>query len=175
MGDTDGVKRTNIELPAEMWERLDQNSDSKKAQVVEALEIYFGEEQSGSRSAIERQIQRFQEQRARGQQMIQNGEDMVNEAEQGISRLKTRLEELNEADENYTDAIDEQLAFMEQQQESVFRGHPTVERIARDHGKTQSDVLTDMKARSSLNESYFTEGSPEQPETPSVGDYWGDE
>lgn len=171
----DQKKRMNLELPVEMWERLDQNDDTKKGQIVEALEIFFGEEQSGSRSAIERQIQRFQEQRARGQQMIQNGEDMVNEAEEGISRLKARLDELNAADEQYTDAIDEQLAFMEQQQESVFRGHPTVERIARDHGKTQSEVLTDMKDRSSLNESYFTEGSPEQPDTPSVDDYWGDE
>jgi len=168
-------KRMNLELPAEMWERLDQNEDTKKGQIVEALEIFFGEEQSGSRAAIERQIQRFQEQRARGQQMIQNGEDMVQEAEEGINRLKTRLDEIEAASENYTETLDEQLSFMDDEGEAVFEGHPTVERIARDHGKTQSQVIDDMRERSSLNESYFTEGAPEMENTPSVGDYWGDE
>jgi predicted nucleic acid-binding Zn-ribbon protein len=168
-------KRMNLELPTEMWERLDQNDETKKGQIVEALEIFFGEEQSGSRSAIERQIQRFQEQRARGQQMIQNGEDMVSEAEEGISRLKARLDELEAASEDYDATIDEQLAFMADEDESVFEGHPTIERIARDHGKTQSEVLNDLRSRSKLNESYFTEGPPEMSDTPSVDDYWGDE
>jgi len=175
MSDSNETKRTNVEIPVEMWERLDQNDDSKKDQMVEALEIFFGEQQSGSRSAIEHQIQRFQEQRARGQQMIQNGEDMVKEAEEGISRLKARLEDLEADDQAYADIIDEQLAYLEEQEQSIFEGHPTLERIANEHGKTQSEVLDDMQERSSLNDSFFTQGAPEQDDGPSVDDYWGGE
>jgi chromosome segregation ATPase len=173
MSDSNETKRTNVDLPLELWERLDQNDASKKDQVVEALEIFFGEEQSGSRTAIERQIQRFQEQRARGQQMIQNGENMVEEAEEGISRLKSRLDEIETADKEYTETLDDQLAHMKAEQQSIFEGHPTLERIAREHGKTQTEVLDDMKERSSLNNDYFTEGRPED-DSLSIGE-WGDD
>lgn len=154
-------KRMNLELPIELWERLHQSSDTKKGQIVEALEIYYGDKQTGSRAAIERQIQRFEEQRARGKQLVRDGEDMIEEAEEGISRLKSRLDELESSDQKYSDALDEQLEYMRNDGAVIFEGHPSLERIANDHGKTQSEVLDDLRNRSDLDESYFTQGSPD--------------
>lgn len=158
-------KRMNLELPVVLWERLDQSSETKKGQIVEALEIYYGDKQGGSRAAIERQIQRFQEQRARGEQLKRDGNDMIEEAEEGISRLKSRLDELEASDQQYSDALDEQLDYMIEENEPIFEGHASLERISNNHGKTQSEVLTDLRERSDLDDSFFSEGSADSEES----------
>lgn len=153
---TDGCTRTNVDLPDELWERLDSSNDSKKEQIVEALEIYFGEEQTGNRAAIERQIQRYQQQKARGQQMIQNGRDMVEEAEEGISRLNERLDQIEHEDETYEESLEE---LIEQLRENpsihATEDYKSVKRIAKEHGKPASVVVDDLEARSDLDESRF--------------------
>ena len=167
----DSVSRINLNVPAELKERLKQGDDSQTEQVVEALEIYFGEEQTGNRAAIERQIQRYEEQKARGRRMVQDGEDMVKEAEAGISRLKARLESLEASKASYEDDMDELLAEMDENRTTVWETHPSVERIAREHGKPSSDVLEDLKDRSDLHESFFSQGAPEVDDEIDTSDY----
>jgi chromosome segregation ATPase len=157
----DNVSRINLNVPAELKERLKQGDDSQTNQVVEALEIYFGEEQTGNRAAIERQIQRYEEQKARGRRMVQDGEDMVKEAEAGISRLKSRLETLEASTASYVEDMDELLDEMNENRTTVWETHPSVERIAREHGEPADDVLKDLKERSDLHESFFSMGAPE--------------
>ena len=157
----DNVSRINLNVPAELKERLKQGDDSQTNQVVEALEIYFGEEQTGNRAAIERQIQRYEEQKARGRRMVQDGEDMVKEAEAGISRLKSRLETLEASTASYVEDMDELLDEMNENRTTVWETHPSVERIAREHGEPAGDVLEDLKERSDLHESFFSQGAPE--------------
>lgn len=157
----DNVSRINLNVPAELKERLKQGDDSQTNQVVEALEIYFGEEQTGNRAAIERQIQRYEEQKARGRRMVQDGEDMVKEAEAGISRLKSRLETLEASTASYVEDMDELLDEMNENRTTVWETHPSVERIAREHGEPADDVLEDLKERSDLHESFFSMGAPE--------------
>lgn len=160
------TERINLDVPADLKERLKQSDDTQTEQVVEALEIYFGEEQSGNRAAIERQIQRFEEQRARGERMKQDGQDMVKEAESGIRRLEQRLEELEQSKLTYGDDLDELLGEMEHQEMAVFDGHPSIDRIARAHDKDTTTVLDDLRARSDLHESFFTRGPPDVDDGP---------
>lgn len=153
---SDGNERLNVVLPAELKERLKSGDDSMKSQIVEALEIYFGQGETSSRAAIERQIQRYEEKRARGRQMIQDGEDMVSEAEDALEALQIRLEKLERQDETYEEALDEQIEDMQDDGSfSVWEDHPTVERISRDHGKTPSTVIDDLKDRSDIDPSRF--------------------
>jgi len=160
------TERINLDVPADLKERLRQSDDTQTEQVIEALEIYFGDEQSGNRAAIERQIQRYEEQKARGKRMKQDGEDMIREAESGIRRLKKRLEELEQSKLTYGDDLDELLGEMERQEMAVWDDHPSVERIARAHDKDTSAVLDDLRARSDLDESFFTEGPPDVDDGP---------
>lgn len=152
---TDGCTRTNVDLPDVLWERLDSATDSKKEQIVEALEIYFGEEQTGNRAAIERQIQRYQQQKARGQQTLQDARDMVEEAEEGISGLNQRLEQIDQDEETYGESLDELLEDMQVDGYSVWEEHAQVQRIATEQGKPTSTVLDDLRARSDLDHSRF--------------------
>ena len=163
---SDEKKRLDAHIPADLKERLKQSDDTQTEQVIEALEIYFGDEQSGNRAAIERQIQRYEEQKARGKRMKQDGEDMIREAESGIRRLKSRLEDLEQSKLGYADELDELLGEMERQQMAVFHGHPSIDRIARAHDKDASAVLDDLRARSDLHESFFTEGPPDVDDGP---------
>lgn len=160
-GDDQERERLDMLVPKETKERLRQSDSSMTDTVLEALEIYFGEEQTGNRSAIERQIQRYQEQKARGQQMIQNGEDMVQEAEEGISRLRSRLDQLEERQGDYDETLETQLEEMREEGISLFPGHVTLQRIAQEFDKDQGQVIQDLKKRSDLNDTYFTEGPPE--------------
>lgn len=162
---SDETVRLDAHIPADLKERLKQGDDTQTEQVIEALEIYFGDEQSGNRAAIERQIQRYEEQKARGKRMKQDGEDMIREAESGIRRLKTRLDELEQSKLNYGDDLDELLDEMEREEMSVFVGHPSIDRIARAHDKNTSAVLDDLRTRSDLDESFFTEGPPDVEDT----------
>ena len=165
---TDGnVDRINLNVPTDLKERLKQSDESQTKQVVEALEIYFGESQTGNRAAIERQIQRYQQQKARGQQMIQNGRDMVEEAEEGISRLNDRLEQLQHDNETYQESLTEVLDEMRDgKTHSVWEDHATVQRISRQHDKTPNTVIDDLKARSEFDESRFEQqlGKPDDDE-----------
>lgn len=160
---SESEERLNVILPAELKERLRSGDDSMKSQIVEALEIYFGQGETSSRAAIERQIQRYEEKRARGRQMIQDGEDMVSEAEDALEALHQRLDEMERKDETYEQALDEQIEDMCEGSYSIWEAHPTVERISRDHGKPASVVIDDLKARSDLNDSRFEEqlGQPD--------------
>lgn len=158
--------RINLNVPADLKERLKQGNDSQTEQIVEALEIYFGEEQSGNRAAIERQIQRYEEQKARGKQMKQDGEDMIKEAESGIRRLKARLDSLEQSEQSYEEDLGELLQEMEEQPMAVWADHPSATRIAREHDKSPSTVIDDLKERSDLNETFFGEGAPEVDDTP---------
>lgn len=164
----ESVERINLNVPADLKERLKQGNDSQTEQVIEALEIYFGESQSGNRAAIERQIQRYEEQKARGKRMKQDGEDMVQEAESGIRRLKARLESLEQSKLTYGDDLDELIEEMERQEMAVWDEHPSIDRIARTHDKDASAVLGDLQERSDLHESYYTQGAPD---TADDGDY----
>jgi len=98
--------------------------------------------------------------------MKQDGEDMIREAESGIRRLKKRLEELEQSKLTYGDDLDELLGEMERQEMAVWDDHPSVERIARAHDKDTSAVLDDLRARSDLDESFFTEGPPDVDDGP---------
>ena len=162
----ENTARINLNVPTDLKERLKQGNDSQTEQVVEALEIYFGEEQSGNRAAIERQIQRDEGQKARGKQMIHDGEDMVQEAEEGIRRLNSRLDSLEQSASNYEDDLDELLAEMEANEMAVWDDHPSAVRIAREHDKNTDTVMDDLKERADLNETFFGEGAPEVDETP---------
>lgn len=162
----ENTARINLNVPADLKERLKQGNDSQTEQVVEALEIYFGEQQSGSRAAIERQIQRYEEQKARGKQMKQDGEDMIREAEAGIRRLNARLDSLQQSEATYDDDLDELLQEMEANEMAVWADHPSTVRIAREHDKSTSTVMDDLKERSDLNETFFGEGAPEVDNTP---------
>ena len=163
---SDDVERLDAHIPADLKERLKQSDDTQTEQVIEALEIYFGDEQSGNRAAIERQIQRYEEQKARGKRMKQDGEDMIREAESGIRRLKKRLEELEQSKLTYGDDLDELLDEMDRQEMAVFDGHPSIDRIARAHDKDTATVLDDLRRRSDLHESFFTEGPPDVDDGP---------
>jgi chromosome segregation ATPase len=163
---SDDVERLDAHIPTELKERLRQSDSTQKEQVVEALEIYFGEEQSGNRAAIERQIQRYEQQKARGKRMKQDGEDMISEAESGIRRLKERLESLEQSKLTYGDDLDELLGEMERQEMAVFDDHPSITRIARAHDKRTATVLDDLRDRSDLHESFFSEGAPEVDDAP---------
>ena len=166
VGVTDDVERLDAHIPADLKERLKQSDDTQTEQVIEALEIYFGDEQSGNRAAIERQIQRYEEQKARGKRMKQDGEDMIREAESGIRRLKKRLEELEQSKLTYGDDLDELLDEMDRQEMAVFEGHPSIDRIARAHDKDAATVLDELRRRSDLHESFFTEGAPDVDDGP---------
>jgi len=166
-------ERLHCHIPPELKERMDSSDESLKEQVVEALEIYFGEDQTGSRAAVERQIQRYQEQKARGRQMIQDGESMVDEAEAGIERLKSRLEQMEASDRSYEEDLDSLLEHMQEQTMAVFADHESVKRIARDHTKSVSTVLDDLQSRSELNGSFFTEGPVESPDDSGLEYDWG--
>jgi chromosome segregation ATPase len=163
---SDDVERLDAHIPSELKERLRQSDSTQKEQVVEALEIYFGEEQSGNRAAIERQIQRYEQQRARGKRMKQDGEDMIREAESGIRRLKERLEELEQSKLTYGDDLDELLGEMDKQEMAVWEEHPSIDRIARAHDKDRRAVVDDLRSRSDLHESFFTEGPPDVDDGP---------
>lgn len=160
------VERLDAHIPSELKERLRQGDATQKEQVVEALEIYFGEDQSGNRAAIERQIQRYEEQKARGEQMKQDGEDMIREAESGIRRLKARLDSLEQSEASYEDDLDELLEEMEANEMAVWSDHPSAVRIAREHDTTTDTVMADLEERADLNETFFGEGAPEIDETP---------
>jgi len=166
-------ERLHCHIPTELKERMDSSDEAITQQVVEALEIYFGEEQTGNRAAVERQIQRYQEQKARGRQMVQDGESMARDAEAGISRLKQRLEQMEASDRSYTDDLDSLLAHMKDEEMAVFADHESVKRIAREHNKTTSTVLDDLQSRSELNGSYFTEGKVESPDDSGLNYDWG--
>jgi len=162
---TDGKERLHCHIPTELKERMDSTDEAITKQVVEALEIYYGEDQTGNRAAVERQIQRYQEQKARAQQMIQDGEDLLKEAEQGISRLEDRLTQLEQHTRSYDDDLDELLSDMEDRQRSVQADSVSVQRIAREHGRSSKAVLDDLQSRNDLDESYFTPGSPDVEDT----------
>ena len=163
---SDGTERLDAHIPAELKERLRQGDSTQTEQVVEALEIYFGEQQSGSRAAIERQIQRYEEQKARGKQMKQDGEDMIQEAEAGIRRLNARLDSIQQSEATYGDDLDELLQEMEANEMAVWADHPSTVRIAREHDKATDTVMDDLEERSDLNETFFGEGAPEVDDTP---------
>jgi broad specificity phosphatase PhoE len=156
-----GEERIDAYVPAELKERLRHSDGTQKEQIVEALEIYFGDRESGNKAAIERQIQRYQEQRARAKQEIQRGEQRLEEAEEGIRRLEARLEMLEASATSYEDDLDELLTEMEAEEHSVWEDHPSVVRISNDHGEPPDDVLDDLRERSDLNETFFTMGRPD--------------
>jgi chromosome segregation ATPase len=162
----ENTERINLNIPADLKERLKQGDDSQTEQLVEALEIYFAEGQSGNRAVIERQIQRYEEKRARGKRMKQDAQDMIEEAESAIRRLNKRLEELEQSKLTYADDLDELLGEMEAQEMAVWHDHPSVNRIARAHDKDTSTVLDDLRDRSDLHKSYFTEGPPDVDDGP---------
>lgn len=161
---SDGNERLHVHLPTELKERLKTGDGSMKSQIVEALEIYFGQGETSSRAAIERQIQRYEEKRARGRQMIQDGENIVSEAEDALEALNRRLTELERQDETYHEAVDELIEDMRDGSGySVWEDHPTIERISRDHGKRPSTVINDLKSRCDLDASRFEQqlGQPD--------------
>lgn len=160
----DGEARLHAQIPDALKEKLRQADGTMTENLVEALEIYFGEAQSDSRAAIKRQINRLEEQRARGQQLIQDGTDMVEEAEEGIQRLEKRLEELDGQTTSYDSALDDLLVEMTEEEFTVQPDHGRVKRIAKRFNKTRDEVFSDLKDRSDLHESYFTPGAPEAPE-----------
>lgn len=162
---TDNGARLHAEIPDALKEKLRQADGTMTENLVEALEIYFGEAQADSRAAIKRQINRLEEQRARGQQLIQDGEDMVQEAEEGLQRLEKRLEELDGQTTSYDSALDDLLVDMTEEDMSVQPDHGRVKRLAKRFNKSRDEVFTDLKERSDLHESYFTPGAPEEPET----------
>jgi len=154
-------ERIDAYVPADLKERLRHSDGTQKEQIVEALEIYFGDRESGNKAAIERQIQRYEEQRARAKQEIQQGKQRLEEAEEGIRRLNARLESLEASTASYVEDMDELLDEMNENRTTVWETHPSVERIAREHGEPADDVLEDLKERSDLHESFFSQGAPE--------------
>lgn len=171
---SDGKERLHCHIPTELKERMNSSDEPITKQVVEALEIYYGEDQTGNRAAVERQIQRYQEQKARAQQMIQDGEDMLKEAEQGISRLEQRLTQLEQKTRSYDDDLDELLSDMRERQMSVQPDNVSVQRIAREHQRSAKGVIDDLQERADLDESYFTPGKPDVEDEDDVEyDNWG--
>jgi chromosome segregation ATPase len=149
------------EIPVALKEKLRQNDGTIKDQLVEALEIYFGESQADSRAAIKRQINRYEEQKAKGEQLIADGEDMVSEAESGIERLQQKLQTLDAELTSYDDALDDLLVEMGEQEMSVQPDHGRIKELAAQFNKPTDTVHSDLQARSDLNESFFTAGAPE--------------
>lgn len=159
---TDDTERLVAEVPPPLKERFRQMDGSITENVVEAMEIYAGEGQSDSKAAIERQISRFREQKRKGERMKNDAEEMIEEAEDGIDRLQAKLERLEASSASYEDDLDDLIQDLRENQRAVFEDHPSIERIAGEHGKTQQQVLDDLEERSDLNETYFTEGRPEE-------------
>lgn len=158
---SDETARLDAHIPVRLKEKLRQAEETQTDAVIEALEIYFGEGTAGSREAIERQIQRLTEQKAKAEQRKQTAEEQIREAEEGIARLRNRLDAMEHTAESYEDALDEQLAYMEENTTSVFVGHASAKRIARDHDRSEEEVVEDLRERSDLHPTYFTEGRPE--------------
>lgn len=154
---TDEETRLHAYIPEDQDRRLEQGEKSKKEQVVEALELYFGEGNS-NREAVKRQIARYKEHRARGQQLVQNGQEMVSEANERIAALEKKLESMEESVQAYDDAQDEILHKMQSERTSVFVDHAQIQEIAQNHDLTPQEVLADLKERSDLPPDYFTPG-----------------
>lgn len=154
---TDDEERLHAYIPAEYDRRLSQACESKKEQVVEALELYFGDAKT-SRQAIERQLSRMREKRAKGEQLVQTGEDMMHNAQENIDRLEEKLAQIEESVHSYDDALDEITAEMHNAQTSRFPEHAQIQEIAQTHDETPDDVISDLKERSDLPAQYFTPG-----------------
>ena len=92
--------------------------------------------------------------------------DATKKAESGIRRLKERLEELEQSKLTYGDDLDELLGEMDKQEMAVWEEHPSIDRIARAHDKDRRAVLDDLRSRSDLHESFFTEGPPDVDDGP---------
>lgn len=154
---SDDETRLHAHIPVDQDRRLEQGEKSKKEQVVEALELYFGEGDS-NREAVKRQIARYKEHRARGQQLVQNGKEMVSEANERIAALEQKLESMEESVQAYDDAQDEILHKMRSERTSVFPSHAQIEEIAQKHDLAPEEVIADLKERSDLSPDYFTPG-----------------
>ena len=157
----DDVERLHAHIPLDLKEKLKSGDGSQRDQVVEALEIYFGEENAGNREAINRQINRFKEQKARGEQLIQQGEEMKREAEAGIERLQSRLDSIEQTKLGYDQELKNLLVTIDEESMAVFEGHARVQSIANAHDKAPVKVLNDLREQSDLNDSYFEPGEVE--------------
>lgn len=172
---SDETARLDAHIPARLKEKLRQADQTQTDAVIEALEIYFGEGAADSRAAIERQIHRLREQKANAEQRRQTAEEQIEEAEASIDRLESRLSSMERTAESYEEALDDQLASMRESRTSVFSGHASVQNLAREYDTTEEQILNDLRKRSDLHESYFTEGPPKHADTTtemlsSVGD-----
>lgn len=156
-----GEERLHVHIPEEYSEKLDRADETKKDQILDALSLYFGDEEPESRAAIERNIQRFREQKAKGEQMIADGEAMVREADEAIENLESRLEDVETTDDDYAADLDDVIDQMRDGPMAVFLGHTSITRIANTHGKGEQAVIDDIRDRTDFDESFFGKGRPE--------------
>lgn len=155
-------ERLHAFIPQDQSRRLEQGDKSKKEQVVEALELYFGEGDS-NKEAVKRQIARYKEHRARGQQLVQNGREMVTEADERIAALEEKLATMEESVQKYADAQDDLLHKVQSERSSVFPEHAQIQEIAQTYDRTPTEVISDLKDRSDLPPEYFTPGPIDDP------------
>lgn len=151
-------ERLHAYIPPDLKEKLKNGDKSQREQVIEALEIYYGEDNAGNREAIKRQINRFREQKARGEQLIEQGKNMKREAEDGIQRLESRLDSIEQTKLGYEEELQNLLATMEDEQMAVFEDHARVQSISNAHDKAPQEVLADLRELSDLDPSYFEPG-----------------
>jgi len=149
------------EVPREYKTRLKRGDDTIKDQLLDALSMYFGEAEPESRAAIERNLQRFREQKAKGEQMVADGETMIHEADEAIENLESRLEDAETTDDDYAADLDDVIAQMRDAPMAVFPGHASITRIANTHGKSEQAVIDDIRERTDLDASHFGRGRPD--------------
>lgn len=170
---TDGKERVHCEIPADLKERLRQSEQSQTDTIVEALELYWGEEAMGTEASIRRQINRYREQKARGEQLVQSGEEMIKEANRGINNLQSRLDQLEASSREYDEALEEMLNWMEEHTRPIFVGMSRLDDLAAEFSRDPESIHEDLRDRSDLPEEYFSRGAIE--ETPTLKAAGGDD
>jgi len=145
MSDTD---RLVAEIPTSLKYLVDEDDRTNKQVVIEALERELGVNTADSVAVIDRKIRRKEERLEQELEEARDHRDRVAQLKDDLDEIRELRKDKVDEEGSYEDALDTLLNEMEAGDfPQVWATHPRVDDIRGEHGRSNEEVLYDLKQR----------------------------
>ncbi|RLM81315.1 hypothetical protein DVK05_09985 [Halorubrum sp. Atlit-8R] len=146
-------ERLVAEIPASLKYLVDEDDRSNKQVVISALERELGVNSNDSVAVIDRKIRRKEERLEQELEQAREHRDRVAQLKDDLDEIRELREDKVDEEGSYEDALDTLLDEMEAGDfPQVWATHPRVDDIRGEHGRSNEEILYDLKQRAADQE-----------------------
>ena len=149
----EGTETLYAEIPPSLKYLVDEDDRSNKQVVISALERELGVNTNDSVAVIDRKIRRKEERLEQELEQARDHRDRVAQLKDDLDEIRELREDKVDEEGSYEDALDTLLDEMEAGDfPQVWATHPRVDDIRGEHGRSNEEVLYDLKQRAADQE-----------------------